>query len=63
MALGHTLLSVACRTHITAQNLQQCTMKLLQHYSQDLHNVLLGLITKPPSIYELCAAIAPKVGD
>ena len=62
MALGHTLLSVACRTHITAQNLQQCTMKLLQHYSQDLHNILLSLITKPPDIFQLCATIAPKVG-
>lgn len=67
VCLGRIILSLATRTMITPstneETLRACGIFLAQHYSSDLHALTSALLSKPPSVYEVCGIMANHTMD
>ena len=53
MDLGTLILVLSCRHLVTAATRAESISFLAQHYSPELHNLVVSLLTKPPSVFEV----------
>lgn len=51
--LGTLVLALACRTPVTASTQAESVAFLAQHYSPELHNMTVSLMTKPTNVFEV----------
>jgi len=63
VSLGMTLLTVASRAIVTPQTINQAMIAIAQQYSPVMQTLLISLITKPPSVAELCGVLASQSFD
>lgn len=51
--LGTLVLAMGCRTPVTASTQAESIAFVAQHYSPELHNMVVSLVTKPPNVYDV----------
>ena len=61
--LGYLLLSLACRTSVSAKNAEQAVLILQQHFSAELHVAVLQLLSGKMAASLVCHLISDKIHD
>ena len=61
--LGYLLLSLACRTSVSAKNVEQAVLILQQHFSAELHVAALHLLSGKMAASLVCHLISDKIHD
>ncbi len=54
--LGNLILALACRHPVSASSRGDSLAFMSQHYSPELHNLAASLVSKPPTVFEVCMA-------
>lgn len=63
VALGTTIVSLACRSQVSSQSLSNSLILLSQNYSPELHSLVMALVTKAETLYEICARMTSYFMD
>ena len=61
--LGTLVLGLACRHPVTASTREESFAFLAQNYSHELHDLVTSLMSKPPSVFEVCVCERERGGE